>query len=355
MTLFDAKVPDDKAHPYFLALRDQPGYSGGRALMELIFSNYIDEDKNFIKDFQSKGFSSRVWELSLFAYLSEANLDLKPTGGAVDYIVSDGDLVVAIEAVTSQPPGQVVRTDNAPEFKDVIPDDMDSASAEFVHQFGKALRKKWQKTNAAGQRYWELDGVKKLPFVIAVQAFHSGSSLIHGFGVAAEYLYGQAAVPAFDEEGRLTISSEKIDEHLWNGKSIPSGIFNDPEWADVSAVIFANGATAPQFNRIGVQEGLGDPRTMVLRSGTCANHDPNSIEPKPFIYQVGAEGAPNEDFAQSIHLMHNPNARNPLAHGFFPGASEHNRLQENGQIQSTLRAEFVPFSSLTLIFQPEDE
>lgn len=352
MTLFDRRVLDERAHPLFLAFRDQLGYAGGRELMQLIFANYVDEDKNFVKDFQSIGFSSRLWELSLFAYLSEANLDLRPTKGAVDFIASDGDSVVAIEAVTSQPPGQVVRTAKEPKFSDVVPDDLDAARAEYVHQLGKALRKKWQKTDAAGKRYWELDSVKGLPFVIAVEAFYSGSSLVHGFGVAAEYLYGQTAVPAF-KDGRLSISPKRIGAHLWNGKSIPSGIFDDPEWADVSAVIFANGASAPQFNRIGIQEGLGDASTIVWRWGTCANHDPNSAKPKFFSYRVGDEGAPEEDFAQAIHVMHNPNAKRPLPPGFFPGASEHSRLQKSGQILSTLRAEFIPFSSLTFILQPE--
>lgn len=354
MSLFDMKVPDDKAHPLFLALRDYPGSSSARELMELIFANYVDEDKNFIKDFQSIGFSSRVWELSLFAYFSEADLTLLPTRGVVDYVVSDGKTVVAVEAVTSQPTGQVDRTVKAPSFNDVVPEDLSSARDEFVHQFGKALRKKWQKTNAAGQRYWELDSVKGKPFVIAVESFHSGSSLFHSFGVAAEYLFGQSAVAQVGDDGQLSVSSETIDEHLWNGKSIPSGIFDDPEWADVSAVVFANGASVPQFNRIGKQEGLGDPMTRVWRRGSCANHDPNSATPRFFSYEVGTRQAPEEDFAQAIHVMHNPNARRPLASGFFPRASEHRRLQENGQILTTLHAEFVPFSSLTYVFQFTD-
>lgn len=322
--------------------------------MEQIFAQYVDEDKNFVKDFQSIGFSSRVWELSLFAYFKEAKLGLLPTKGVVDYLVSDGQSIVAVEAVTSQPTGQVDRTTKVPAFTDVVPEDVTSARDEFVHQLGKALRKKWQKTNAAGQRYWELESVKGKPFVIAVEAFHSGSSLFHSFGVAVEYLYGQSAVAQVDEEGQLTVAPARIDEHLWNGKSIPSGIFDDPEWADVSAVIFANGSSVPQFNRIGKQEGLGHPMTRIWRRGSCANHDPNSTTPAVFSYEVGTQGAPVEDFAQAIHVMHNPNARRPLAPGFFPRASEHRRLQETGQILSTLKAEFVPFSSLTYVFQFTD-
>lgn len=354
MSLFDMKVPENKAHPLFLSLRDFRGASGARELMDQVFARYVDEDKNFIKDFQSTGFSSRVWELSLFAYFTEANLDLLPTKGAIDYLISNGQSIVAVEAVTSQPTGQVDRSAKAPGFTDVVPDDLAAARDEFVHQLGKALRKKWQKTNAAGQRYWELDSVKGKPFVIAVEAFHSGSSLFHSFGLAVEYLYGQSAVPQVDQKGQLTIIPAKIGEHLWNGKSIPSGIFDDPEWAEVSAIIFANGSSVPQFNRIGKQEGLGDSTTRIWRRGSCANHDPNSTEPMLFSYEVGTQGAPKEDFAQAIHVMHNPNAKRPLAPGFFPRASEHNRVPENGQILTTLKADFIPFSSLTYVFQFTD-
>ncbi|WP_129545526.1 hypothetical protein [Arthrobacter dokdonensis] len=354
VSLFDLKVPVNRAHPLFLAMCDYKGAAGARELMDLIFSNYIDEDKNFIKDFQSIGFSSRVWELSLFAYFSEADLNLLPTKGVVDYLVSNQKSIVAIEAVTSQPTGQVDRGVKTPSLSDVVPDNLPAARDEFIHQFGKALRKKWQKTNAAGQRYWELECVKGKPFVIAVESFHSGSSLFHSFGVAAEYLYGQSTVAQIDSKGQLSVVSEPIDEHLWNGKSIPSGIFNDPEWTDVSAVIFANGASVPQFNRIGKQEGLGDPGTVIWRRGTCANHNPNSATPSIFSYEVGTANAPEEDFAQAIHVFHNPNARRPLPPGFFPRASEHHRLPENGQILTTLGAEFIPFGSVTYIFQATD-
>lgn len=351
-SLFAMKVPDARADKRFLACRDTKAGSPGRELLDLIFETYLDEDKNFVKEFQSNGFDARIWELSLHAFFNEEDFDQRRTAGLVDFLVSDGEQTVAVEAVTSQPSGGTGLGPAPATIVGLAPEDLEEGIAEFVHQFGKALWQKVKKRNAQGQAYWELESVAGLPFVVAVEAFHATSSLFHSFGYAAEYLFGRGATATI-VQGKLEITPLIIDVHQWKDKSIPSGVFDSEDYKHVSAVIFSNSSSYTQFNRIGLQEGLGESGVHMIRAGTCANQDSEAAEPHQFTYEVGDENAPIEYFSQAMHVFHNPNALKKLPVGFFGRASEHFRL-ESGHVSSTLRHEFVPFSSVTAVIQTTD-
>ncbi|XAS74336.1 hypothetical protein VUN82_11140 [Micrococcaceae bacterium Sec5.1] len=351
-SLFTMKVAEDKADKRFVLIRDTKAGAPARQLMDLIFSTYTDEDKSFVQEFQSKGFDARTWELSLHAFLSEADLEQMPTKGLVDFLVCDGSETVAIEAVTSQPTGGVSLGEATSSIAGLAPENINEGIAEFVHQFGKALWAKVQKRNAKGQAYWELDAIVGRPFVVAVEAFHGTSSLFHSFGYAGEYLFGRSAAVAMTN-GKLEITPMILDVHEWNNKTIPSGVFDMDTYAHVSAVIFSNSSSTAQFGRIGLQENLGTGGVMIFRTGTCLRHDENADKPNLFGYEVGSAKAPTEYFSQAIHVFHNPNAAIPLPEGFFGNATEHFRL-DSGHILTTVRQDFVPVSSVTSIIQIAD-
>ncbi len=347
-SLFTSTVDDSRANPLFLAVRDEVGYTACRALMDEVFGGYHDKDRNFVHDFQTTGFSARVWELSLFAFLNEAGLNLLTDHPTPDYIV-DESTPVAIEAATSQPPGATPPSARPSGSRLAqVPEDLEEAQKEFVFQMGKVLRRKLQKEFEGGLHYWELPHVRGKPFVLAVQAFHHASSLFHSVTFLAEYLYGQRAIPTHDTAGNLQISTSPIEAHEWGGRSIPSGLFNDPSTRNVSAVLFSNGGTVAQFNRIGTQRGFGAPGVYVVRQGTCHDPDPNAHLPMMFGYVVGEPDAPEEDFAQSMHVLHNPNAIEPLPPGALPGATEH-RLDAGTGLIETTHYGFSPFGSLTMV------
>ena len=60
---------------------------------------FIDIDGNFVEQFQSAGFDSRLWELYLNAYLTEEQLFINREHNAPDFIVKKYGKSVAIEAV----------------------------------------------------------------------------------------------------------------------------------------------------------------------------------------------------------------------------------------------------------------
>jgi hypothetical protein len=69
--IFRPRVAESELHPYFVVLRDGEGFSPARGIIEEIAIVYVDLDGNFIQQFQTAGFNSRLWELYLYTYFHE--------------------------------------------------------------------------------------------------------------------------------------------------------------------------------------------------------------------------------------------------------------------------------------------
>jgi len=76
--LFDVICEQDKINPHFEVVRSLKEYSSAKNIIAKIMPNFKDVDGNFIKDFQTTGFDSRIWELYLFTYLTEERLFSQP-------------------------------------------------------------------------------------------------------------------------------------------------------------------------------------------------------------------------------------------------------------------------------------
>jgi hypothetical protein len=282
--LFTPVIPADKLNPLFRYAAQDPGHAGARAMANAVFANLRDVDGTFLREFQAAGFSARVFELALFGYLEEQDLELDRTHPAPDFVVR-GDLPVAIEVTTTNP-AQDTPLDPGPPYT-LVPDDLEAADAEFVFQLGKALRRKLLHRDAQDRAYWEKPHVAGLPFVIAVGAFHGPHAQIHPDGLLASYLYGVRSVAYHDETGKLTITPENVTEHHSASKTIPSGLFRHPEAANLAGVLFSNAHTISKFNRIGIEQGFGTADTALMRFGTCYDYDPDALKPLLFSYVVG--------------------------------------------------------------------
>lgn len=344
--LFDPLAAAGTLSPDFVAVRDRRSYAPARRLMERIFTDYPQRRREFVRDFQTRGFSARLWELALFAYLAEREYDLTVGHDYPDFIVMREGITAAIEATTTNPSQEGLADPSARAELPHVPADIAESQAELVFQLGKALRRKIERRNAAGRRYWEDPHVHDRPFVLAVEAFHSDTALYHGDSMLATYLYGLEWVGTHDEHGAAVIEARPVQEHAWRDRTIPSGFFTQPGTESVSAVLFSNAATISQFQRIAIERGLGEPGVYAVRRGTCYNPDPNALEPAVFSYEVSPE-YPRETFAVGMRLFHNPNARTPLPDGFFMDVSEH-ALFPDGLVGGH-HPPFVPFGSATYI------
>lgn len=350
-SLFTPVTPPSELSELFTAVRDTRAFTAARHLMDEVFAEFPDVDGNFVREFQSHGFSSRVFELSLFAYFREQEYELDRTTASPDFVIR-GSTPFAVEATTANPADSANMGEGDLPANDwpLVPDDLPEAQHEFVFQIGKVLRRKLLKRDAAGRAYWELPQAKGIPFVIAVEAFHSESSLFHSVGFLAAYLYGRRDVPSYDAEGHLRLATAPITEHEYGGKTIPSGLFAMPEARYLSAVLFSNSSTIAQFNRIGTEHGYGPDDIALVRVGVMPDPDPDALHPRLFGYVV-EQCSPDEreTFGEALHVLHNPWAKTPLPTEALRGVTEHTLL-EDGRILTTARGP-APIGSQTATFQ----
>lgn len=337
INLFAPVIPIERQHPYFAKLSKEIAFLPARSIITEMMPYFIDIDGNFVEQFQSTGFDSRLWELYLNSYFVEEQLFIERNHHAPDFLVKKYGKAVAIEAVTV---GR--KTSNPPRYFRTIDANYDAPISESAEdamsiKFGSPLFSKLQK------KYWELPHVRGNPLVIAIADFHDDQSMLWSSTALINYLYGVRHKFYHDNHGQLIITPEVIEKHNDGEKTIPSGFFFQPDAEHISAVLFSASGTISKFNRIGKQSGFGDHRVIMIRQGTCHDHDPNATVPKLFRYLV--DESSSETWGEGLSMFHNPNTQNPLPKELFPSIAHH-RFDE-GQIVSFL-PEFHPYGSVTI-------
>jgi len=338
LDLFTPVLPSESLHPSFVYLARDDAFLPARSIINEMMHHYVDVDGNFVREFQSKGFDARLWELYLYAYIAEEELFLDRAHAAPDFIVTKYGKTVAIEAVIvgrrEDRPVTFLREAPQPkppeEIRELLKD-------EIPLRFGSPLYSKLKK------KYWSLPHVKGKPLVFAIADFHDDQSMLWTSSGLFEYLYGVRHGFSYDENGQLLISTTPIGTHKARGKEVPSGYFFQPDAEHVSAVLFSASGTISKFNRIGRQAGFCHPRVTMLRIGVCHDHDPNASVPLSFHYTV--DETRNETWAEGISMFHNPNAELPVPEELFPSIAHHHF--QGGQIASRVPP-FHPYASWTL-------
>ncbi len=338
LDVFTPAISPEKLHPSFVRLVNFPTYVPARSVITEMMPHYVDIDGNFVEQFQSTGFDARLWELYLYAYLVEEGISIERKFPSPDFIVEDlTGHRVAIEATTV---GR--KLDNPLSYFDVSPKRYTSRQIQEANKdsmpikFGSPLYSKLNK------RYWEMPQVRGNPLVFAIADFHDDVSMLWSSTALINYLYGVNYDFYYDNNNQLIITPLDIDTHRAGNKEIPSGFFFQPNSEYVSAVIFSASGTISKFNRIGRQAGFRHPKVMMIRVGTCHDHDPNASMPKRFMYEVNENC--NETWAEGLSMYHNPNAIHPVPDAIFPSIAHHHFSK--GLIVSCL-PEFHPYASFT--------
>lgn len=183
-------------------------------------------------------------------------------------------------------------------------------------RFAKTIRSKVQRSNV------ELPHVTGHPFALAVADFHGSASMAWTHEALPSYLYGLYRVVADTPTGRGVIE-ERIT-HLRDPDRIPAGIFRDPAYAHLSAIIFSNAGTMTKFNRMGFLVGIRPPSLSMVRGGVIYDKTPNALEPIEFEEDILSDKytalwAGGECWCQELKAFHNPLATNPFPHDLLPG------------------------------------
>jgi hypothetical protein len=331
--------PPERLHPSFRLMSQDTGYSPAAHLISEITYVFTDPDGNFIEQFQTTGFDSRVWELYLFVTLREEGCRLDRSKNAPDFVCNHFGLEFSVEAVTMNP-SQAGLDPEPPE---------DPAQLRYYNEnftpirFGSALLTKLRK------EYWKLPHVTGKPLVLAIQDFHQPRSMTWSHSGLPTYLYGYRYEPTRDERGNLVIKPVKVDRHVWGTRTLRSGFFSEPGAEHISAVMFSNSATVSKFNRIGKLARFGEPRVRLIRTGEAVNLNPNADRGVPFRHEVDEQY--QEEWSEGLAVFHNPRALVPLPLDHFPNLVHH-RMQGN-LVETVSNRPFHPLWSFTEIIRPQ--
>lgn len=328
-----------KLNPHFVALRDLEQYSAARGIIEPMMRWYEDADGNFIEQFQTTGFDTRIWELYLFAAFTELNFEITRIHAIPDFCCDSPFGEFCVEAVTVNPSRDKSGAVVPPPPTDTAEQDLDFRQNYMPIRFAGVLTAKLAK------RYWTKPHVAGKPLLFAVHDFSAPGSMVHTRSAFERYIYGMDHDWKRDADGKLIIEPRPVGMLKWGTKEVPSGFFNLPESENVSAVLFSNSGTIAKFNRMGKLANFGSSRLELTRVGTAVDLDPNASEPRTFRQEVGGEGY-RESWSEGISIWHNPHAKHPLDPQLFPGVAHH-MLLPNGNVESLIPAWF-PLGSVTL-------
>ena len=343
------KTDPKSLHPYFRLLAEDPGRAPARKVFQELSLWLAPNDPHLAKEFQGAGFDQRLWELYLWAVFREFFFDVEHleapdfrcTAPGVDFTVEATAVAPSMDGVLADHPPTGTKEEIAQFLENYMP-----------MKFGSALTAKLNKKNAAGLHYWQRKESINKPFLLAIADFHepiaSGDigSMTYTQSALWQYLYGTRIHWDFEDD-KLVMHPEKIEQHQFKEKIIPSGFFDLPNAENISAVLFSNAGTMAKFDRMGVAAGYGVPGYEYYRVGLKYNPDPNAIIGSPFTKRVGDDDY-EEWWTQEVQIFHNPNAKRPIPFEVFLGATHH--FFEDGQMKS-LGPDDAVLSSYTWLFK----
>jgi hypothetical protein len=316
MEFFRPQHPVERLHLAFRKLTELEEYSPARGIMEAMMYWFKDPDGNFVEQFQNGGFNGRFWELYLFALLAELRHAVNRDHPAPDFLCRSIFGQFFIEAVTANPTMQDGRIAE-PEIDDGNEEELNRYMLNYLPiKFAGPLTDKLKK------KYWEKPHIGGNPIVFAIADFHRPFAMVHSQTALTTYLYGRRFNAVRDFRGNLIPTSVPVTEHVWGQKRVPSGFFNLPDAANISAVISSREATLSKFNRIGLKAGFGSPRVRMIREGTRYVPDRNRRHPQNLRVSVNAKRY-REQWEDGLEVYHNPNANIELDPRILPTAMHH--------------------------------
>lgn len=292
-------------------------------------------DANFVTDLQTNNFASRLFELYLHACLREQGLIVRQDHVSPDFWIEKGGADCWIEAVTAN--SETPRAGGIGDWVHAPEDRHERLTGAPAERFAKTLRGKLQRN------YHKMDHVKGRSFAIAIADFHESGSMAWSREALPTYLYGIRADVEGEGAHRRAIGTSIAN--LTGKHGIPAGLFRDPDFAHLSAVIFSNAGTLAKFNRMGFLAGWRPPGLEMIRRGILFDRTPGALEPIDFELTVGSDEYQSlwpwgEAWCQELEVFHNPQAVHPIPFDLIPGATHW--FKRDGDIEcSTIWANSV--------------
>lgn len=338
---FTLVKPAGKHHEKFLRLCEDPLYSPAKGIIESMMRWNPDTGGNFIEQFQTGSqtgsFGHRLWELYLFAMVTEANMVVTKEHAIPDVCAKGlfGDVV--IEATTVNP--------SIGKDKMVVPPPPVGTKEEqesYVRHY-MPIKFAGPLTTKLAKKYWTREHVRGKPLIFAIQDFPDYERQLFSADALYSYLYGVYMESAASE-------LEEIDSHQWGSKApVPSGFFSLPGSEYVSAVLYNPHASIEKFVRMGMLAGFGSTAVKATRETTSWQNSARGGALYKVKALVGSNGY-EERWMDGMVVYHNPQALNPLDLKMFAGAAQYYYLEDEGVVLTPPPVLFVQErTTLTLV------
>ncbi|WP_276117959.1 hypothetical protein [Pararhizobium qamdonense] len=301
MDLFTPLVTPNRQHPNFKRLMSESDWDVREVLADWA-KGFIDRDNKFVREFQTT-FNSCWWELYLYAVFKSLDINVDFSFDAPDFVARD--LPMVVEAVISS------HAENAtPEWKKSISDLTGGRHIEqrYTETLARLYNSLDAKRRLYDRRYSGLPHVQGKSFVIA----------LHNFGTPDSFQLGDVAMQRllYDLEERKKFSK---NENI----SLPLGIFNHPEFACVSAVIYSSVATYGKVRALG-----RSTEQFVFQATRIRNNS-------ELISIAANKGDYIESLRDGLRVFHNPNAKIPLPFELFDPLDVREFRMINGEMLTT--------------------
>lgn len=330
---------------YFTLLTQSPDHRPALLALGEVYLAMPRPDDNFVPDFQTANFESRLWELYLLAAFREQGIAVFQDEVSPDFRLERAGHSAHVEAVTANATGARPNAFAAPQ---PAPTDLlERLLGAPAERFAKTLRSKLQRG------YHNLPHVEGGAFALAVSDFHAPSSMTWSREALASYLYGSFPLVTDGSEGR-TAAALPV-ERLVGPQSLPAGLFRDPAMSFLSAVIFSNAATIAKFNRMGMLAGWRLAGVQVRREGVLVDRMPGALEGIPFDMNILSGEyrdlwpPDGEHWCVELEVYHNPSAAHPLAFDLLPGATHW--FEADGEVRCQSFWKNSVLSSITLLLR----
>lgn len=308
-------------NPNFHALATTKQFSPAKEIIKAMIYYFDDPDKNFVEQFQTTGFDSRIWELYLFAAFHEQGFTFDRSEPAPDYHLQGLGHELFVEAVTVN--ATMKDGKNIEEGLPVDKNLRENYMQNYIPiKYGSPLTSKLRKN------YWEKPHVEGKPLLLAIQDFHYPGSMMWSEPYLIPYLYGKTFSPEIlNKDGQSQSRLIDIHSHSWLGKSIESNFFALPNAENISAIITSPQGTLHKFNTMGCIAHFGKPTKNIVRIGTAIFKSEKGYKRQKFCEDVCGPDY-FEKWSHGMNVYHNPRALYPLSPDAFPLAL-HRRVVGN--------------------------
>jgi len=306
MDLLTPLFDQDKLHQHFKTISDgRVGRHYQRDEILRWMDGFPDRDNKFVKEFQTT-FNSSFWEIYLYATFREYGFSFDWKHAAPDFLVTAADTTFTVEATTANH-----AADGTPEWGEPLtPEFFENIESNELNGIAiiRLANAFMSKSTKYLEKYTNHCHVKGRPFVLAIapfeqpgfhlQAYRPIEALLFDLYVdEAEYLANPERFP----NGPVVKSLGSVEKH--NGSEIELGLFQNPRFRHISAVVFSHLATWGKVDAM-----CGNPDAIISSIWSTPEGMKRAV--------VRASEGP-EKITDGLRIYHNPYATNPLRLGVF--------------------------------------